>query len=155
MVGCVNCTDIYTCGECNLTANYILTMSNTCLKCTGGLFANATSSACEACTLTECTLCASLTVCITCNTANDFYVGPGQTCLHCDSTTNDFINMTTLDCQHCTLDHCLTCSSLTQCTACDTGADYFLNTATGLCQSCAVIQAGCLDCNDFTSCVIC
>ncbi len=132
-----------------------MTATNTCLKCTTGLFANATSAACEPCSVAECLQCSTLTTCQTCNYTGAFYVAPDFTCAYCDPLANDFINMTTLDCQACSLDHCTTCASLTQCTTCDTGADYFLNTTLGLCQACGVILAGCLDCNDFSTCIVC
>jgi hypothetical protein len=74
LVGCVNCSDINTCVECNITDNYVLPIAaTTCMHCSMGVsYANASTGLCESCQLSNCLVCLTLTVCQTCDTFNGY-----------------------------------------------------------------------------------
>ena len=120
LTGCTDCTSLTACNTCNSTANYIKLASNTCQLCSGSnYFANPATQTCNLCTISNCLTCYSLSACSICNSAASFYLNPSNTCSYCDPALNYFIHPTTHNCDSCTLNQCLNCSSLTACRECN------------------------------------
>ena len=102
---CIDCT--------NLTV---------CISCDPGYIING-SSLCESVCMQGCTICPNMSVCTVCDTANGYYL-VGSVCQYCNSTIDNFINMTNLQCESCNLTGCTDCGSLTSCSTCNTAANY-------------------------------
>jgi hypothetical protein len=96
--GCTNCTyndtaqgslpfnpTLFSCVECNNTANYFLT-----------------GKLCTLCTLSHCTFCQNLTACAVCNPGYDF--SDIQTCMLCNVTG-------CLNCSNTNVNRCTTCNN--------------------------------------------
>jgi hypothetical protein len=120
---CLTCFNMTTCLVCNTSA---------------GFFYNATSMLCE-CNITACVFCASLTTCVDCNETMNYVVLPNNSCQLCQANLNYFADAITNTCVLCTLNECVTCSSLTQCTACNTANAYYVGTG-GTCEYCNSTQ---------------
>lgn len=88
----------------------------------------------------------------------------GLDCFNCNETQNFFLAATNTSnngsvlgvhdlCVLCTLEQCLVCDSLENCSQCNTTNNYFLNLTTLLCEPCTL--QGCLECTSLTDCLSC
>lgn len=63
----------------------------------------------------------------------------------CNEASQYFLNVSTLQCQLCTLPNCAQCASLETCAACDNTTGLILNPISGLCEPPPPLPPACGD----------
>lgn len=91
-------------------------------------------------------------VCYSCNETDNYFLDPHMQ--HFDSANSNITNNSVLVyCRICSLEGCISCNSLTNCSICNNSANYFINDSTSQCQICTL--SGCLQCINLTNCLLC
>ena len=163
---CIDCTSGSStkCTACEPSTNRVLinTTNSTQCQCSSGYFDDGYSSACRSCS-TVIVNCSTCTYTLNSSLGTTYYstvfnsttwqtdILPNFTCTLCNSPL--FYNSTAKTCTSCTLNYCLTCSSLTECTSCNSTAGSIKNTTNNLCYLCTLSQ--CTMCSADNVCSTC